>query len=201
VVRPRFTPRAAVATAALALSVGPLALAAGTPGFDGPTIKNPAVPPTFALRDRNGRLVQLENQRGNVVLITFLYTHCPDVCPLTAEHLNQALRSLGTQRTNVRVLAVSVDPKGDTPGAVRKFVRVHRLLAQFHYLTGPATTLRAIWAEYGVKSLAQAGGDRVDHTLYTLLLDRSLKGRVLYDATATATAITHDVRLLLPRRS
>ena len=121
-VRPRFTPRAAVATAALALSVAPPALAAGTPGFSGPTIKNPAVPPTFALRDQNGRLVQLDNQRGNVVLITFLYTHCPDVCPLTAEHLNQALRSLGTERTNVRVLAVSVDPRGDTPGAVRKFV-------------------------------------------------------------------------------
>jgi protein SCO1 len=200
VVRSRFIPRAAVATAALALSVGPPALAAGTPGFDGPTIKNPAVPPVFALRDQSGRLMQLERQRGSVVLITFLYTHCPDVCPLTAEHLNQALRSLGTQRANVRVLAVSVDPKGDTPGAVRQFVRVHRLLPQFHYLTGSATTLRAIWAEYGVKSLAQAGSDRVDHTLYTLLLDRSLRGRVLYDATATATAITHDVRLLLPRR-
>ena len=198
--RARFTPRAAVATAALALSVGPPALAAATPGFDGPTIKNPAVPPAFALRDQNGRLVQLEHQRGNVVLITFLYTHCPDVCPLTAEHLNQALRSLMTQRANVRVLAVSVDPKGDTPGAVRQFVRVHRLLPQFHYLTGSATTLRAIWAEYGVKSLAEAGSDRIDHTLYTLLLDRSLRGRVLYDATATATAITHDVRLLLPRR-
>jgi protein SCO1 len=200
VVRSRFIPRAAVATAALALSVGPPALAAGTPGFDGPTIKNPAVPPVFALRDQSGRLMQLERQRGSVVLITFLYTHCPDVCPLTAEHLNQALRSLGTQRAKVRVLAVSVDPKGDTPGAVRQFVRVHRLLPQFHYLTGSATTLRAIWAEYGVKSLAQVGSDRVDHTLYTLLLDRSLRGRVLYDATATATAITHDVRLLLPRR-
>ena len=158
------------------------------------------MPPAFALRDQNGRLVQLEHQRGNVVLITFLYTHCLDVCPLTAEHLNQALRSLRTQRVKVQVLAVSVDPKGDTPGAVRQFVRVHRLLPQFHYLTGSATTLRAIWAEYGVKSLAEAGSDRIDHTLYTLLLDRSLRGRVLYDATATATAITHDVRLLLPRR-
>ncbi len=196
-VRPRFTPRAAAATAALALSAAPIALASGSPVFDGPTIKDPAVPPAFTLHDQDGNVVRLARERGNVVLVTFLYTHCPDVCPLTAAHLNQALRMIGAQRAKVRVLAISVDPKGDTPRAVKRFVRSHRLLPQFRYLTGPRAVLRAIWAAYRVKSLAQAGGDRVDHTLYTLLLDRSLKGRVLYDATATSTAITHDLRILL----
>ena len=134
------------------------------------------------------------------MLITFLYTHCPDVCPLTAENLNQALRSIGQQRQNVRVLAISVDPKGDTPSAVTHFVQIHRLLPQFHYLTGPRSTLHAIWAAYGVKSRAQAGDNRVDHTLYTLMLDRSQKARVLDDATATPTTITHDLRILLKLR-
>ena len=97
----------------------------------------------------------------------------------------------------MRVLAISVDPKGDTPSAVNHFVRIHRLLPQFHYLTGPAPTLQAIWAAYGVKSRAQAGDDRVDHTLYTLMLDRTQKARVLDDATATPTNITHDLRILL----
>jgi protein SCO1 len=193
----RIVTRAAAAAAALALLVfAPAALAGGSPVFDGPTIKNPSVPPDFALRDQNGHVVHLGAERGHVVLLTFLYTHCTDVCPLTAEHLNRALIALGRRAENVRVLAVSVDPKGDTPAAVRRFVRLHRLRPQFHYLTGSAAALRPIWAAYGVKSTSQAGG-LVDHTLYTLLLDRSLRGRVVYDSTATTAAIAHDARLLL----
>lgn len=198
--RPRLTRRAAAAAAALALSTAAVAAAAG-PQFDGPTIANPSPAPLFTLRDQDGQTVSLAHQRGRVVLLTFLYTHCPDVCPLTAARLDAVLAALGSQRTRVRVLAISVDPAGDTPAAVQRFVREHRLLPQFRYLTGPPATLKLLWARYGVRSLKQAGGDRVDHTLYTLLLDRALHGRVLFDATATTTAITHDTRLLLATRS
>jgi protein SCO1/2 len=187
--------------AALALSTVALAAAASGLEFNGPTIKNPTVPPLFALRDQDGHKVLLAQQRGRVVLLTFLYTHCPDVCPLTATHLNLALRELGPRRRHVRVFAISVDPAGDTHASVRGFIREHRLLPEFRYLNGPPSTLRRVWAAYGVRSLKQAGGDRVDHTLYTLLLDRSLRGRVVYDSTATVPDIDHDIRLLLsPRR-
>jgi protein SCO1/2 len=197
---PRLLPRAVAVAAALALSAVPLATAGGTPRFDGPTIQNPTQPPLFALHDQDGRLVRLAQERGRVVLLTFLYTHCPDACPLTATRLNAAMAALGNQRTHVRVLAISVDPRGDTHEAVRRFVREHRLLPQFRYLTGPTATLKTILSRYNVQSLKQAGGNRVDHTLYTLLLDRQLRGRVLYDATATTTAILHDIRLLLAPR-
>ncbi len=189
--------RAAAVAAALALSYVPLALAGGTPVFDGPTIKNPTTPPPFALRDQDGHTVRLSQQRGKVVLLTFLYTHCPDVCPLTAGNLSVALRTLGIQRRQVRVFAISVDPIGDTHSSIERFIHEHQLPSEFRYLTGTKIALTRIWASYGVKSLKQAGGDRVDHTLYTLLLDPTLKGRVLYDSTATSTAITHDIRILL----
>ena len=193
--------RAAAAAAVLTL-IAPVAVAAGVgPKFDGPTIANPSPAPRFTLRDQDGRAVSLANERGRVVLLTFLYTHCPDVCPLTAARLNATLAALGSHRAQVRVLAVSVDPAGDTRAAVQRFVRVHRLLPQFRYLTGSPAALKRIWARYGVRSLKQAGGDRVDHTLYTLLLDRSLRGRVLFDATATPAAIVHDTRLLLASRA
>ncbi|MDX6474350.1 MAG: hypothetical protein QOK22_3166 [Gaiellaceae bacterium] len=197
----RLAPRAAAVAAALALSAAPLARAGGSPPFAGPTIQNPTRPPLFALHDQNGQMVRLAQERGKVVLLTFLYTHCPDVCPLTAARLNAALAALGNRRSQVRVLAISVDPAGDTHAAVRQFALKHRLLPQFRYLTGPTTTLRSVWSRYGVQSLKQAGGDRVDHTLYTLLVDRTLRGRVVYDATATTTSILHDIRLLLAARS
>jgi protein SCO1 len=190
--------RAAAAFAAALLPFAPAA-AAGSPHFDGPTISHPRRPPDFALFDQLGHRDELGALRGKVVLLTFLYTHCIDVCPLTAARLNGALRLLGPARSQVRVLAVSVDPKGDTPAAVAHFVRSHRLLPQFRYLTGSRPVLEPLWHAYGVESTAQGGG-HVDHTLYTLLIDRAGLGRVLYDSTASSIEIAHDVRLLLARR-
>jgi len=129
-------------------------------------------------------------------LLTFLYTHCPDVCPLTATNLNTALAQLGRSRKEVRVLAVSVDPKGDTPASVGAFIRSHRLRPEFHYLTGTAKTLRSIWRAYRVQAVPQ-GEAGVDHTLYTLLIDPSGKARVLFDVQARPASIAHDVRLVL----
>jgi len=170
--------------------------AAATPPFVGPRISHPARTPDFALRDQHGRVIRLSAQRGKVVVLTFLYTHCPDLCPLTAVHIDEAVSRLGAQRSGVTVLAVSVDPKGDTPASVRRFVRSHRLGSEFHYLTGSRRTLAPLWQKYDVKSV-KVGGEDPDHTLYVLLLDRTGKTRVLFDATAKPTAMAHDLRLLL----
>jgi len=188
------------AVVALLLAVlAPASIAArqgAAPPFVGPTLTHPAPPHDFSLRDQRGRLVHLSALRGKVVLITFLYTHCPDACPLTAMNLNAALGALGPARSDVRVLAVSVDPAGDTPAAVTSFVRRYHLRAQFHYLTGSRRALAPIWRAYKVTAVRVGAGD-VDHSLYTLLVDRSGRGRVLFDSGATARAIAHDARLLL----
>src|SRR3954469_17580674 len=104
--------------------------------------------PDFALHDQDGRLVRLSQLRGKAVLVTFLYVHCPDVCPLIADNLDIVLRRLGPTRSGVRALAVSVDPKGDDPASVRKFIRAHRLLPQFRYLTGTRKELAPVWRAY-----------------------------------------------------
>ncbi len=172
------------------------ASAAGTPPFVGPRISHPARTPDFALRDQHGRPVRLSAQRGKVVVLTFLYTHCPDLCPLTAVHIDEAVDRLGTSRSAVSVLAVSVDPKGDTAASVRRFVRSHRLGSEFHYLTGTRRILAPLWRKYDVKSVTVGGVDP-DHTLYVLLLDRTGKTRVLFDATAKPADMAHDLRLLV----
>src|SRR5438034_11726188 len=75
--------------------------------FQGAAVTIPAPAPNFTLHDESGAAVSLHGQRGKIVLVTFLYTHCPDVCPLIASNLNTALRNLGSKRAQVRVLAVS----------------------------------------------------------------------------------------------
>ncbi|MDX6510560.1 MAG: hypothetical protein QOE36_64 [Gaiellaceae bacterium] len=152
----------------------------------------------FTLTDQDGKPVSLAAQRGKLVVVTFLYTHCPDVCPLIASNLNQALRELGARRAGVRVIAISVDPKGDTAAAVRTYVRQKHLLPQFRYLIGTRGQLRPVWRGWNVEAVDRSP-DLVDHSAYTTLVDKSGKGRVLYGSRVTAAQVVHDLRYLLDR--
>jgi protein SCO1/2 len=145
----------------------------------------------FTLRDQAGTLVRLSSFRGDYVIVTFLYTHCPDVCPLIANQLDGALRRLGP---NVHVLAVSVDPRGDTRAAVRRFVRQHHLGPRFRYLTGTHAQLARVWRAYHVA--ASPDGTAVDHSAFELLVDRGGRGVLIWDARVQAADVVHDVREL-----
>jgi protein SCO1/2 len=170
------------------------AAATTTSTFAGAALATPRPAPPIALRDADGARVTLAGQRGRYVLVTFLYTHCPDVCPLIASNLNTALRTLGPQ-ADVTVLAVSVDPKGDTPAAVRSFAREKRLVPRFRYLIGSRAELKRVWTAWHVLAVQQKP-DVVDHVAYTALVDPRGRERVLYDAQIRATQVVHDVRAL-----
>jgi protein SCO1 len=151
--------------------------------------------PDFVLHDETGAPVQLSKLRGHPVLLTFLYTHCPDVCPLIATNLGAAVRRLGPTGKNVRVLAVSVDPKGDTRAAAVQFVKQKRLPSEFRFLIGTRPELSQVWRSYHIA--ADKGPENtVNHSAYTLLIDADGKQRVLYDAQVRPGAVVHDVRAL-----
>ncbi len=75
----------------------------------------------FTLTDQYNNKVSLSQFRGKPVVLTFLYTHCPDVCPLTAEYLHQSMVQLGKDASRVGVLAVSTDPQRDDVAAALTF--------------------------------------------------------------------------------
>jgi protein SCO1/2 len=168
----------------------------GSGHFAGGELDPPRPTPDFTLTDQAGQKVSLADQRGKLVLLTFLYTNCPDVCPLITQNLNQALQMLGTQRDDVRVLAVSVDPEGDTPKSVDEYAKAHHLLPEFHYLIGSRDELTKVWKAYDVAAVA-SDPELVDHTAYTMLVDQSGEGRVIYDSQVKAKDVVHDVRALL----
>ena len=168
----------------------------GSGRFAGGELDPPQPTPDFTLTDQAGQKVSLADQRGKLVLLTFLYTNCPDVCPLITQNLNQALQMLGTQRDDVRVLAVSVDPEGDTPKSVDEYAKAHHLLPEFHYLIGSRDELTKVWKAYDVAAVA-SDPELVDHTAYTMLVDQSGDGRVIYDSQVKAKDVVHDVRALL----
>jgi protein SCO1/2 len=168
--------------------------AVGAPALGGSTAVD------FALRDQNRRLVRLSAQRGRLVLLTFLYTHCRDVCPLIAENLNDVLRRVGPERRDVRVIGVSVDPARDTHIAIRQFVRSHRLLPQFLYVTGPRRRLQQVWQNYNVLAMPR-NSQVIDHSAPVLLIDQRGKPRIYYPSNVTTGPVLKDVRRLLAASS
>lgn len=200
---PRLGP---LVTAALAATIAAGCGATATPKvvvspptkqtFAGAELTPPQRAAPIALHDAWGRPVSLASERGRYVLVTFLYVHCPDVCPLIAQNLNAALERLGPKRDRVRVLAVSVDPKGDTPAAVRRFIAERNLLPQFRYLIGTQAQLHPIWAAWHVLAVRASPGV-VNHVTYTALIDPAGKKRVLYDSQVKAGQVLHDLRVLM----
>jgi protein SCO1 len=102
----------------------------------------------FKLRDQKGRKMSIERSRGKVVVLTFLYVTCWDLCPAQAHEIAETLDKVGK---GVTVYIVSVDPVGDHGRRVREWL-VARGLADHdvHFLMGSRRELRPVWAAYGI---------------------------------------------------
>jgi protein SCO1/2 len=151
--------------------------------------------PAIALRDYKGKPVTLAEQRGKVVLLTFLYTHCPDVCPLIAGNLRVVQNELKDKAKDVVMLAVSTDPRGDTPGNVAKFLRIHRMAGRMDYLIGSPAQLRPVWKRWSIAAKRGKNG-LVAHS--SLVYGISPKGKLIsiYPANFAPSDIVHDVPIL-----
>src|SRR3954470_15073094 len=162
-------------------------------------VRPPAPAGDFALRDQNGDLVQLAGLRGKVVVLSPLYTHCQDTCPLTAQQIRGALDDLsGAQRGDVRALALSVDPANDTPDSARRFLVERRVSGYLDFLLGPRSELQPVWRDYGFAPQTT----EQEHNSYVVLIDKRGRQRVGFPVDyLTPEGLAHDIRILLGERS
>ena len=152
--------------------------------------------PDFTLTDGvSGRAETLSARRGQVVALTFLYTTCPDVCPLTASRFRAAQVELQADASRVTFIAVSVDPDHDTPKAVQDFSAAHDLRTNWYYLVGGQAQLSPVWAAYGIG--VQAGSTTVTHNDAVYLIDTRGRERVLLHSEDLAADLANDLRALL----
>jgi protein SCO1/2 len=154
------------------------------------------VAPDFHLTDQFGKQISLSQFKGEPVVLTFLYTHCPDVCPLTAEKLHTVMLSLGSNAPHVAMLAVSVDPRGDTRAAVLNFSKVHRMLDSWHYLTGTQSQLSPVWSAYSMYA-SVATANTVNHSTALYVIDKQGNERVFLSDTFAPSQLTTDLKILL----
>jgi len=194
-------PRIAIALVLVgALALGGIVLAATSGGdedqvaapnqFAGATMPADARAPDFKLRDEQGEQVSMRALRGQPVVVTFLYSHCQDTCPITAQTIRGALDELGH---DVPALAISVDPPNDTPASARKFLAEQRANGRIRFVLGSRTQLHPIWTGYGItpQRITQ------EHLAHITLVDARGFQRVGYPiAQATPERLAHDLRLL-----
>ncbi len=156
--------------------------------------------PGIQLARSDGTPFDLEQLRGNIVLLFFGYTSCPDVCPTTMAELKTALDRIGPEKADkVKVVFVTVDPQRDTPQRVQEYA--NHFNEEFIGLSGSEAALARIWSDYGIfRQVAEgspATGYLVDHTARVTLIDQEGSLRSSYGFDTPVEDIVHDLKLLL----
>jgi len=173
---------------------------AGEPDWAAPLVLDPAKQsPPFTLRDYTGEEVSLADYRGKAVMLTFVYAQCPDVCQLIIQALARAQRQLGADADKMQIVAVSIDPKGDTPENVERYLGARQLVGEARYLVGTRAELAPIWRKYGIRvAPGETNPEELAHSSFIYGIDASGKQRVIYPADPLdPNAIASDVALLV----
>ncbi|HUV26664.1 MAG TPA: SCO family protein [Anaerolineales bacterium] len=170
--------------------------------FQGSLIEPPVSAPQFELTDMNGQPFQLSELDGQVVVMFFGYTSCPDVCPVTLTEFLQIRSKLGEAAEEVSFVFVTVDPERDTPERMRKYLT--NFDPEIIGLTGERNELEPVWASYGVyQAKAEGPSDEyylVDHSSRVYVIDPDGNLRLTYLFGTENKLITEDVLHLVSRQ-
>ena len=147
----------------------------GVTEFDGAIrIGKTIIVPDLALITQDGDKTSLRDLGGRFTLLTFGFTNCPDICPLTLSDFQQVHNLLGDQSEQVSFVFISVDGSRDSPAVLRNYFK-RRELDGITALTGAEETVRRFGAPLGlwfeVTGDASTGAYSVNHTVGSFLLD------------------------------
>jgi len=175
-------------------TAAPAPTAAEPEPFVGDIIVPPKPAPDFDLTDYSGARVSLKDLRGKLVLLSFAYTSCPDVCPLLARGFVGVQKELGeTVGRDIALIFISVDPQGDTPERRQSWTESQG--GRWYFLSGELTQLAKVWKDYRV--YVEKRGAFVDHSAITYLIDRNGLIRLRYGGIPPSKAFVADLRSLL----
>ncbi|MGE0072362.1 MAG: SCO family protein [Thiomonas sp.] len=193
----RRLPRRTLLLAALALPLAACGRSAQTWQLDNITGVMPRL--KFHLTNDLGQPVTAQNYKGQIVLLYFGYTHCPDVCPTTIQLMADVVQQLGAQAKDVRILFVSVDPKRDSLPILKAYTQAFSPNAVG--LTGTMAQIDALTRRYRVafsygKPDAQ-GNYVVDHSAGVYIFGRDGRIRLLASDSNPPSAWVHDLKQLI----
>ena len=155
-----------------------LSFSSMAPGWaqSSPKVKIGQKVPDFTLLDQAGKSVKLSDFKGKVVLVTFLYTQCPDPskCPMLAEKLGKTrdlVDTLDGGRDRFQIMSITIDPKRDTPEHLKGYSQgMSRDFPNWSFLTGKATDVAKVAALFDLMYWENKGV--IDHNMRTAIIDK-----------------------------
>jgi protein SCO1/2 len=183
----------------LATAVGAAESAGARPGTAMKAgVFEPARPaPEFSLQGSDGSELKLGRYRGKLVLLSFGFTNCTEVCPTTLATMAQAKKLLGKDAEAVQVIYVTVDPERDDAARMKNYLAVFD--PTFVGGTGKPEPLAAMRKSYGIVAVKHPMGDSyvMEHSSSVFLIDRQGKLRAMMPYGHPAGDFVHDLKLLL----
>jgi protein SCO1/2 len=148
-----------------------------------PTLSVIARAPDFTLRDPAGQPVRLADYRGRVVLLAFVFTSCPEVCPLISKQmaaLQQRLKQEKLFATKAAMLSVTVDPQTDTPQVLGQYAKAFGADAPgWRFLREDPAKLDPVLSAYDEWTKLLPKGE-IDHPARVYLIDANGNIREIY---------------------
>jgi len=195
--RQRLWPLAVTGVVAGAIVVALLAPILRPHVFHGAVLQSDSPAPPVNLTTTNGANLDLSSYEGEVVVLYFGYTFCPDVCPTTLADVARAKRQLNSDEVNV--IMITVDPARDTPELLANYVTSFDPSFLGAYGTDEVTAEAA--ALYGVfyeaREGSEATGYLVDHTATLMVIDTEGRLKLLLPFGVSANEIAADLEALL----
>ena len=190
--------------------------------FNGTVLSNPDPAPQFELVNQFDHPVSLDDFADSVVVLTFLYTNCPDVCPIVTTQLRDAQDLLGPDAQDVAFVAVSTDPERDTVSAAHEYLAKWGLVDRWDYLVGDRQRLEPVWKDYFINPVIDPrdplasgsptpeargavdalGSEIIErylviHSAPVFLIDREGIRRVVFTPPLEPEKLAEDIRALL----
>jgi protein SCO1/2 len=168
--------------------------------FAGQALVPPLAAMDFTLQTSDGSEFKLSQLRGKIVLLSFGYTFCPDVCPTTLVELSQVRARLGDAAKRVQTAFITLDPERDTPERLGIYTRAFD--PTFIGLTGRAEQLAQVRTMYGVIAEKEAvagtsAGYLMAHSAYIYVIDPEGRLRLLFPFGMSIEEMADDIKLLL----
>lgn len=142
--------------------------------------------PPFALTAQDGTPLTADALRGRVWVVDFIFTRCPDVCPVLTQRMRRVREALPGGADGVQVVSLSVDPAHDTPDVLRAYADRHRATSSdWRFATGPRDAIARLLREGFMVAFADDGppAQPITHSDRFVLVDRQLRLRGFYHGT------------------
>lgn len=189
--------------AALAGCDAPSGSGTGAASFKAVDITGADYARELKLPDAEGKMRDLAEFKGRIVVVFFGFAQCPDVCPTTLLELAEVRKALGADGDRVQGIFVTIDPERDTPEVLKSYVGNYG--AGFVALRGTPDETRAVAKHFKVfysKVPGKTEGSyTMDHTAGSYIFDTQGRVRLFTRYGTGAEALVHDLKLLLAEKA